>query len=195
MTLNGWPCHSVTPWNTENAPTWGHRSTTEAQDGFEAGLHHHAAFKDNVLEISDSVVDKEIHLEGRGLRLVPSYFKETHTRLMTLADPALPQVLVYPIDRAAGLVASVAREPLAALLGRTRAALLELAETDGSTTQLARRLEISPAAASQHLTIMREAGLIVSVREANAMRHLTTPLGRAILSGRGAQSDGLGGAE
>ncbi|GIH08649.1 transcriptional regulator [Rhizocola hellebori] len=159
------------------------------------GLHRQAEFRDNVLEISDSLTDKEIHLNGRGLRLVPSYFKETQSRPMTLADPSLPQVLVYPVDRSAGLVASAAREPLAALLGRTRAALLELTEAGGSTSQLARRLEISPAAASQHLTIMREAGLIISVREANAMRHLTTPLGRAILSGRGAQRDGLGGAQ
>ncbi len=159
------------------------------------GLHHTAVFRDNVLEISDSLASKDIHLDGRGLRLVPSYFKETRTRLMTLADPALPQVLVYPVDRSAGLVASAAREPIAALLGRTRAALLELTETGGSTSQLAKRLGISPAAASQHLTIMREAGLIISVREANTMRHLTTALGRAILEGRGAQRDGLRGAQ
>jgi DNA-binding transcriptional ArsR family regulator len=158
-------------------------------------LHQQAEFRGNVLEISDSLTDKDIHLNGRGLRLIPSYFKETGTRPMTLADPDLPQVFVYPIDRAVGLVAAAAREPLAALLGRTRAALLELTETGGSTTQLARRLDVSPAAASQHLTILREAGLIVSVREANAMRHLTTPLGRAVLDGRGAQRDGLGGAE
>ncbi len=150
------------------------------------GLHQNAVFSGNVLEIADSLPEKDIYLDGRGLRLIPSYFKQPNTRLMTLADPELPPVLVYPVDRSAGLVASAAREPLAALLGRTRAALLELTETGGSTSQLARRLGISPAAASQHLSIMREAGLIFSVREANAMRHLTTPLGRAILSGRGA---------
>lgn len=158
----------------------------DGMTGLLGGLHPHAVMRGSVLEIADSLPEKDIYLDGRGLRLVPSYFKRPNTRLMMLADPELPQVLIYPVDRAAGLVASAAREPLAALLGRTRAALLELTECGGSTSQLARRLRISPAAASQHLGILREAGLVVSMREANTMRHLTTPLGRAVLSGRGA---------
>jgi DNA-binding transcriptional ArsR family regulator len=147
------------------------------------GLHPNTSFSGSILQIADVVGEEDIYLGGRGLRLVPSFFKETETKLMTLADPELPQVLVYPVDRKAGLIAAAARESLAALVGRTRAALLELTSNGGSTSELARRVSISPAAASQHLSVLREAGLISSTREGNTMRHRMTPLGQAVLSG------------
>jgi len=147
------------------------------------GLHPNVSFAAGVLELSDVHPDEDIYLAGRGLRLVPSFFKFTDTKLMTLADPELPQVLVYPIDRSAGLAAAAARESLAALVGRTRAALLELTTNGGSTSELARRVSISPAAASQHLSVLREAGLVSSTRDGNTVRHHLTPLGQAVLSG------------
>lgn len=147
------------------------------------GLHPNATFHGSVLELSDVHPDEDIHLNGRGLRLVPSFFKQTETKLLTLADPELPQVLVYPVSRSAGLPAAAAREPLAALLGRTRAALLEQTANQGSTSELARRVAISPAAASQHLSVLRVAGLVSSTRTGNTVRHHLTPLGQAVLSG------------
>jgi DNA-binding transcriptional ArsR family regulator len=147
------------------------------------GLHPNATFTGTVLELSDVHRDEDIRLDGRGLRLVPSYFKQTKTKLLTLADPELPQVLVYPINRSAGLTAAAARESLAALVGRTRAALLEQTASSGSTSELARRVAISPAAASQHLSVLREAGLVASTRDGNTVRHHLTPLGQAVLSG------------
>jgi DNA-binding transcriptional ArsR family regulator len=147
------------------------------------GLHPNARFTGTVLELSDVHPDEDIHLNGQGLRLVPSFFKQTETKLMTLADPELPQVLVYPVNRSAGLAAGTARESLAALLGRTRAALLEQTASGGSTSELARRVAISPAAASQHLSVLREAGLVSSTRDGNTVRHHLTPLGEAVLSG------------
>ncbi len=147
------------------------------------GLHPNATFAGGVLELSDVRPDQDIYLGGRGLRLVPSFFKFSESKLMTLADPELPQVLVYPIDRVPGLVASSGRETLSALVGRTRAALLELTSQGGSTSELARRVSISPAAASQHLGVLRDAGLVLSQRDGNTVRHYTTPLGQAVLSG------------
>ena len=40
-------------------------------------------------------LDKDVHLAGRGLLLVPSYF--CRRMPVTFADPGLPPVLVYPI--------------------------------------------------------------------------------------------------
>ena len=147
------------------------------------GLHPKVSFNGTVLEINDYNGDRDLYLSGRGLRLVPSFFKVPEVKPITLHDPELPQVLVYPVDRHAGLAAAAAREPLSALLGRTRASLLEASVLGGSTTELARRVGISAPAASQHLTVLREAGLVISVRDANVVRHTATALGNAMLHG------------
>lgn len=147
------------------------------------GIHPRVRFDGGVLEIIDYPRERDLHLGGRGLVLIPSYFK-CPIKPITLADPDLPPVLVYPIDRTVRVAASTGREPLAALLGSTRAALLELAAVGGSTTELARQLAISPATASEHLTVLRQAGLTASLRARNSVRHTLTPLGYAMLRGR-----------
>ncbi|MFH8477172.1 winged helix-turn-helix domain-containing protein [Streptomyces sp. NPDC018000] len=96
----------------------------------------------------------------------------------------------YGILQSDGLVAAPpATRPrssraLATLLGRTRAAVLEvLASPDGHTTkQLAQGLAISPASASEHVTSLRDAGLVTSLRQANTVRHTTTALGNNLIS-------------
>jgi DNA-binding MarR family transcriptional regulator len=72
---------------------------------------------------------------------------------------------------------------LAGLLGRGRAAALEaIALARGcSTTELARALSCSAASASQHASVLRAAGLIVTRRTGGSVRHTVTPLGRALL--------------
>ncbi|MFI6868033.1 ArsR/SmtB family transcription factor [Nocardia sp. NPDC050406] len=70
---------------------------------------------------------------------------------------------------------------LSALLGATRAAVLEAIADGGSTTDLALRLGISPSSASEHAAILRDAGLTVSMRSRNQVRHRLTPLGAALL--------------
>ena len=45
----------------------------------------------------DYPVDQEMHLGGRGLVLVPSYFCWRYP--VTLLDPDLPPVLIYPAER------------------------------------------------------------------------------------------------
>jgi hypothetical protein len=143
-----------------------------------------------VLEVAHYPVSRELHLDGRGLLLVPSYFCARTP--VTLLDPALPPVLVYPVERLGGLNLAhddvvphadreVGRDALAALLGRTRAAVLEVVDAGCSTGEVARRLDISPAAASQHATVLRNAGLLLSRRERNTVLHTLTPLGRAML--------------
>ncbi|WP_067543171.1 ArsR/SmtB family transcription factor [Nocardia crassostreae] len=70
---------------------------------------------------------------------------------------------------------------LSALLGRTRAAVLEAIADGGSTTLLAQRLGVSPATASEHAAVLREAGLVASIRVRNSVHHNLTPLGVALL--------------
>ncbi|GIJ77951.1 Helix-turn-helix domain-containing protein [Micromonospora phaseoli] len=140
-----------------------------------------------VLEIPGYPSTRELHLQGRGLLLVPSFFCANTP--VALVDPKLPPVLVYPVDRLGGLTADdgagpggAGRTALAALLGRNRAAVLAASDDGCTTGELARRLSISPAAASQHTTVLRNAGLLVSHRDRNTVLHTLTPLGRDVLN-------------
>lgn len=128
--------------------------------------------------------DQEIHLGGRGLTLIPSYFCVNQP--MTMFDPDLPPVLIYPVPRSPETLASLdnqRRTALASLVGNTRAAMLEAIGDGGTTTELARRVGVSPASASEHAAIMRAAHLIRSRREGNRMVHELTSLGLSLLSG------------
>ena len=154
-------------------------------EGLLASLRPNMRWNSGVLEVLDYPDTRELHLDGRGLLLVPSFFCSRTP--VALVDPTLPPVLVYPVDRLAGLTSgSVAGEPqqgeaLAALLGRTRSRVLQAADGGCTTGEMARKLRISAAAASQHTTVLRNAGLLVSQRDRNTVLHTLTPLGRAVL--------------
>ncbi|WP_328850611.1 winged helix-turn-helix domain-containing protein [Micromonospora globbae] len=155
-------------------------------EGLLTSLRPAMRWDSGVLEVHDYPDSRELHLDGRGLLLVPSFFCARTP--VALLNPALPPVLVYPVDRVGGLLPSEGdggpspgREALAALLGRTRAAVLEASDDGCTTGEVARRLNISPAAASQHATVLRNAGLLVSQRDRNTVLHTLTPLGRAML--------------
>ncbi len=125
---------------------------------------------------------REIHLRGRGLTLIPSYFCRANP--VALVDPALPPVLAYPSPRQT-VQNTTGGDALAALLGRKRAELLTLVDRmPGCTTsELAARTGISMSTASEHAHVLRRAGLIVSIRRANLMLHHTTRLGADLLAG------------
>ncbi|MGA3537965.1 ArsR/SmtB family transcription factor [Micromonosporaceae bacterium DT194] len=157
-----------------------------------ASLRPHLRWRSGELTVLNYPSSRELHLDGRGLLLVPSFFCAGTP--VALFDPELPPVLVYPVERLGALPSTssapdpVGREALAALVGRTRALVLEALVTgrggEGQTTsEVARRLQISAAAASQHTTVLRNAGLLVSRRERNMVVHTLTPLGLAILKG------------
>ncbi|WP_433316112.1 ArsR/SmtB family transcription factor [Micromonospora sp. CA-269861] len=157
-------------------------------EGLLTSLRPAMCWDSGVLEVRSYPHSRELHLDGRGLLLVPSFFCAATP--VALLDPALPPVLVYPVDRLGGLVpadasgasaSGAARDSLAALLGRTRAAVLQASDEGCTTGEVARQLNISPAAASQHATVLRNAGLLVSHRERNSVLHTLTPLGRAML--------------
>jgi hypothetical protein len=160
-------------------------------EGLLASLRPAVRWSAGVLEVLDYPDSRELHLGDRGLLLIPSFFCARTP--VALFDPDLPPVLVYPVDRLGGLTPAPGegagplpakgggRETLSALLGRTRANVLEVVDEGCSTGEVARRLHISPAAASQHATVLRNAGLLVSQRDRNTVRHTLTPLGRAML--------------
>jgi DNA-binding transcriptional ArsR family regulator len=150
-------------------------------EGLFAGFAPLMSWTPPVLE-TEYVVDRDLVLGGRGLRLVPSYFCQRTP--MTLADPELPPVLIYPIEqRHRWRPAAERRADLDALMGANRSAVLHALDHSATTTQLARMLRISPTAASRHATVLREAGLIDTRRDGTAVLHTLTPLGTALLEG------------
>ncbi|KAF3463496.1 winged helix-turn-helix domain-containing protein [Streptomyces sp. Tu 3180] len=129
--------------------------------------------------------DRDLHLGGRGVRLIPSHF--CWNTPIALADPALPQVLAYPVAHPPAWAPAVTRdrrpEALAALLGRTRARVLAALESTATTGELTRRLNISAPSASEHIAALREVSLAHSQRVGAQVIHTLTPLGTALLRG------------
>jgi DNA-binding transcriptional ArsR family regulator len=135
-----------------------------------------------VLELPGHPSAREVHLRGRGLVLVPSYFCRLHP--ITVFDPDLPQVVVYPVDhRPPGRRPAADARALTRLLGETRAAVLLAARTGSTTGELARHVGVSAPAISHHTAVLRDAGLIISTRAANTVRHSLTRLGQALVVG------------
>lgn len=123
-------------------------------------------------------VSRTLRLAGRGLTLVPSYFCTSAP--VTLVDPALRPVLIYPAVRAPR--AAVTAE-LVTLLGQTRAATLGALVTARTTSALADELGVSVATASRQASTLRAAGLVTSTRRGGAIVHHVTRLGAALLAG------------
>lgn len=131
----------------------------------------------------------DIHLDGRGVVLIPSFLIGDYTILSTdLQDPSAQPRLLFP---ATGGLASDTRlwsatppdsGALAALVGRNRATVMSSIVGGCSTTDIARRAGISLAAASQHATVLRDAGLITTHRHGRAVLHTLTPLGTELLA-------------
>lgn len=135
-----------------------------------------------VLEI-DRYVEQDLHLRGRGLVLVPSFFCRLHP--VTLLDSDRPPVLILPVTRRHPLLTEPGTEPadgpLEALLGRTRTIVLWTSTRGCSTTDIARAADITPASASHHTKVLRQAGLITTERDGHHVCHRITDLGRALL--------------
>ncbi|MFI1399900.1 ArsR/SmtB family transcription factor [Streptomyces sp. NPDC020681] len=146
-------------------------------------------WKAPVLE-ADYPVERELHLDGRGLLLQPSFF--CRGTPVVYRDATLPPVLVYPADHTPAPAFGEAGGPsLGRLVGHTRSAVLQAIRYGCTTSELARRAGVSLASASQHAAVLREAGLVLTLRHGNAVLHTLTPLGAALLRG-GATAEAAG---
>jgi DNA-binding transcriptional ArsR family regulator len=141
-------------------------------------LHPQIRWREGVLEVR-APGDFEIDLAGRGLRLMPSIWTRSAVPI-SWRHPTL----VFPIHATswAQLPADGHRDRLASVLGSTRARVLHALTTGHSTTELAHAVSISPASASAHATALRGAGLVTTQRDGQAVRHMLTELGRAIVA-------------
>ncbi|POM24193.1 Helix-turn-helix domain protein [Actinomadura rubteroloni] len=151
-------------------------------EGVFADLHPGVAWRDGVLTV-DREWDYRVPLLGRGLLLVPSAFVWPQVSVMI---PPYQPMLSYPPVGVGTLWETAPAAPpdaLAALIGRGRAAVLAAIATPAATTDIARRLGVTPGAVSQHLGVLRACGLVTGHR-----------LGRRVLYARTAAGDALAAA-
>ncbi|GAA2789511.1 winged helix-turn-helix domain-containing protein [Kitasatospora paracochleata] len=175
-----------------------HKTTLLTHHGVDALLrqvHPAVSWQPPVLTVP-SPIDTDIDLAGRGLRLAPMLFCGALPRLRLGDDTGSTAVLAYPLpfdpDTAHPLTGTrPERETRSAaalrrLLGGTRATLLQtIAAAPGLTTSdLARRTDVALATASEHATVLREAGLITSRRDGSRVRHYATTVAAALLRSR-----------
>jgi DNA-binding transcriptional ArsR family regulator len=163
-----------------------YRMSRFATDGIAsmlADLHPEVSLHDDRLCI-DKPQHREhrFHLTGSGILLVPCAF--TWPRLTVRCCGRADPMLIYPPNGVAGLCAPTAgrqREPLRALVGRTRAALLAALDLPRTTTQLAHELDISPASVSQHLKILHQSALVTAGRQGRMVFYQRTDTASALL--------------
>jgi DNA-binding transcriptional ArsR family regulator len=178
-------------WQRAVAPHWVrirsvlegdvlHRARQSADGGAKslfADIDEKVRYVDSRL-LLDKPWDGSIELNGRGLLLVPSVF--VWPALVLIDEGPWQPTLIYAARGSALLwePAPAAPDSLAALIGHRRASILASLDAPRSTTELARRLEVSPGSISQHLAVLRNAGLITRHR-----------LGRVVLYGRSTAGD------
>ena len=139
-----------------------------------ADLHDRVTWTGDRLEIA-TVYDETLPLGGRGLLLIPSAFI---WRPFAITMPPWQPTLIYPARGVALLWerGSPAPDALAAVLGRARADLLAALEAPASTTELAGRLGRSAGGISEHLTALRDAGLVSAARQGRSVLYVRTPV-------------------
>lgn len=186
-----------TYWAAALEPTWSgiqsrvgvdleRRRQVLATDGVGALLESvgpGVRWRAPVLEV-DGLKDVDVHLDGRGLVLQPSYFCWRDPT--KLRDPEGRPVLVYPVEHDAAVLDPAGRGrggAVGRLVGQARHDLLQVAQQPATTSELAERCVMSVSNASRHASALREAGLLVSQRDGQCVRHQTTALGRALLHG------------
>ncbi|TYB97398.1 winged helix-turn-helix transcriptional regulator [Micromonospora sp. WP24] len=144
-------------------------------------LHQQVRWEDDTLLIAQRhCLAPDVH-EGPGLVLVPSVF--VWPSVLSISAGETPQ-LAYPA-RGIGAVwelPAAAPDALASLVGRGRARMLAELAAPLSTTELARRTGMSAGGVSQHLTVLRAAGLVVTHRRGRLLLSARTEVAEALLA-------------
>lgn len=182
-------------WRTLIEPHWprlralleadvAYHSRRLAAVGFErllSELSPQLSWADSTLTIARTSGRHSRVLGGQGLVLMPSVFAWPNV-VGGFEAPWLPAV-IYPARGIGGLWTEPGdRTPdvLARLLGRARADVLCALDEPAGTSALAHRLGLAPSSVSEHLSVLRSAGLLTSRRYGHQVLYERTPLGIAL---------------
>ncbi|BCY07493.1 helix-turn-helix transcriptional regulator [Actinoplanes sp. L3-i22] len=162
-----------------------HRARILAEGGADAlfaDLAQRLRWHDGVLTIRwdrrPPVEPSQVDVNGRGLVLTPTCFAHG---AITAIDPGPRPWIMYPARGLATMTENRRPPPafpaLRRLLGEPRARLLTLLDEPSSTTELARRLDVTPGAVSQHLRVLHEARLVDRARHGRMVVYSRSALG------------------
>lgn len=162
-----------------------HRSRRLVTGGLAAllgDLHPAVSFQQDVLRVQSRVAERR-ELRGEGVVLMPSLF--VAPRPLVILDPPYQPTLIYP---ARGVATAFTRpvapaDALVRLLGAGRADVLAALDDAAGTRHVALRLGRAESTVSEHLHVLRDAGLAAVSRTGKASRWARTPLGDALVAG------------
>ncbi|QGN46525.1 helix-turn-helix domain-containing protein [Micromonospora sp. WMMD558] len=131
------------------------------------------------IEVADR--DPETYtLAGQGLLLVPTVFG----MMINYVQQPWPFAIVYRASGVAELLGppdpTRPDEALDRLVGRARATILRALAVPATTSQLVAQLNLSLGGAGDHLSVLRESGLVTRTRTGRAVLYRRTPLGDAL---------------
>ncbi|WP_198953450.1 ArsR/SmtB family transcription factor [Kitasatospora sp. CB01950] len=159
-----------------------HRSRVLAERGAAAlfaDLDHRLHWTDGVLTIDRNWGDgdQDIRVDRRGLALLPTCFARG---AITAIGPDLTPSISYLARGQGNLTGPVdpppAPQALEQLLGAPKARLLALLQEPTATTELARRLGVTPGAVSQHLAVLHATRLVTRARYGRLVLYARSPL-------------------
>jgi DNA-binding transcriptional ArsR family regulator len=145
-------------------------------------LNPDVSWRDRSLEVRRPY-EATVDLDGRGLVLLPVVFAWGH--VWAMSDPPWQPTLVYS-PRGVGLLwerPERAPEALADLLGRRRAQLLGELGAPATTQELVARLGASAGGVSEHLGVLRRAGLVAGRRQGRTVVYERTRIGDELAGG------------
>lgn len=149
-------------------------------------MHPGLRWSDGLMILDDgSDAELRVWMGPDGVVLMPSVFNwpEVSTALATSSQTGL----VYPARGAATVWHALSGAPatsiavLSALIGVTRARMLDTLRSPATTSALARQLAVTPGAVSQHLAVLHRAGLLTRQRSGRSVLYQTSDLGLALL--------------
>ncbi len=149
-------------------------------EGLFSDLHPRLSWSDGTLTLA-TPFDHVRDLDGQGLMLMPSAF--CWPDIVTGFEPPWQPTVAYPARGIGALWSEPAESTpgaLSRLLGPKRAAVLIALDEPAGTSTLAHRLGLAPSSVSAHLSVLREAGLLVSRRYGHQVLYERTPLGIAL---------------
>jgi DNA-binding transcriptional ArsR family regulator len=149
------------------------------------GLHPQVSVSDEVLYIAKNASSEKKDLSGQGLLLVPSVF--VWPNVVVAVSAGGPPSVTYAArgvgrfgdSEAVKSADDHAPGAIGALLGRSRAEIL--LALPSSTTELAVSLRQSPSSVSEHLSVLRRCGLVMSWRAGRRVLYRRTDLADSLV--------------
>jgi DNA-binding transcriptional ArsR family regulator len=143
-------------------------------------LHPSVAWRDGVLEI-DKPHEAKVMPAGSGMILIPAVFD--WPGVAVIHDEAYRFTLSYSPRGIANIWEAEVPTTGAMddLIGGTRADILRVLEVPMTTSEIATRLRLTPAAVSQQLGLLRRAGVVDAHRQGRGVYSKLTPQGKKLL--------------